>query len=79
MGSIAALGERIFHCHIENMPAGKHRHLLPEDPAGGMDLQAYIEALKAAGFSGGLALDLYHEDYLSAAGNSLRYLRSLLR
>ena len=77
LASIARVGERIVHCHIENMPAGKHDHELPQN--GDMDLQAYVDALSAAGYDGPLSLDLYKYDYEAVAADAIAYLRSLLR
>ncbi len=51
--AIRQIGEKIVHCHIENMAAGIHDHLLPHE--GDIDLGAYIGALADVGFTGGLA------------------------
>jgi sugar phosphate isomerase/epimerase len=61
MDSIAQLGDKIVHCHVENMRASVHDHLLPQE--GDMDLGAYVRALADVGFDGGLALDVYKCDY----------------
>ena len=58
------------------MPAGKHDHELPQ--RGDMDLQAYVDALAAAGYDGPLSLDLYKYDYEAVAPEAIAYLRSLL-
>ena len=74
--AIQQVGERIVHCHIENMATGVHQHLLPHE--GDMDLAAYLEALARVGFRGGLALDLYKVDYAAVAPEAIAYLRGLL-
>ena len=76
LGAIARLGDRIFHCHIENMCRGVHKHRLPWE--GDMDLGAYIKALAAAGFDGALSLDLYGVDYAGVVGDCFAHLRPLL-
>ncbi len=74
--AIHQLGDKIVHCHISNMPSGKHDHLVPQE--GDMDLKAYLQALAAAGFDGGLALDLYKYDYEAVAARSVAHLGGLL-
>ena len=76
MQAIAQLGDKIVHCHVENMRAGVHDHLLLQE--GDMDLGAYIGALARVGFDGGLALDLYKYDYEAIAPESIGYLRGLI-
>jgi sugar phosphate isomerase/epimerase len=76
MQAIAQLGDKIVHCHVENMRAGVHDHLLPQE--GDMDLGAYIQALARVGFDGGLALDLYKYDYEAIAPEAIGYLRGLM-
>ncbi len=76
IGSIRQLGARIVHCHVENMRAGVHEHLLPHE--GDMDLGAYLNALSAIGFAGGLALDLYKHDYEAVAPAAIAYIRGLI-
>jgi sugar phosphate isomerase/epimerase len=76
LASIRTLGEKIVHCHIENMGAGVHRHRLPWD--GDMDLKTYIDALKNAEFTGGMALDMYDCDYAAVAAECISYLRKLI-
>ena len=76
LAAIAELGNKIVHCHIEDMPAGKHDHRLPGE--GDMDLGAYIRALGDAGFDGGMALDLYAYDYEAVAAGAVVYLRELV-
>jgi sugar phosphate isomerase/epimerase len=77
LGAIARLGDRIFHCHIENMCRGVHKHRLPWE--GDMDLGAYIEALAGAGFDGALSLDLYGLDYAAVIADCFAHLRGHLR
>jgi sugar phosphate isomerase/epimerase len=74
--SIAQLGPKIVHCHVENMRAGVHDHLLPRE--GDMDLRAYLDALSAIGFEGGLALDIYKYDYQQVAPQAVAHLRGLM-
>ncbi len=76
LAAIRSLGKRIVHCHVENMKAGVHKHLLPQE--GDMDLGVYFRELAAVGFTGGLALDLYGVDYAAVAPEALAYLRSLM-
>ena len=74
--SIHQVGKKVAHCHIENMKAGVHNHLLPYE--GDMDLADYLKALAEVGFEGGLALDLYKHDYEAVAGDCISYIRGLL-
>jgi sugar phosphate isomerase/epimerase len=74
--AIRQVGGKIVHGHIENMKTGVHNHLLPQE--GDMDLRAYLRALAAVGFKGGLALDLYKLDYAAVAPGCLAYLRGLM-
>jgi sugar phosphate isomerase/epimerase len=77
IGAIHKVGKKIAHCHIENMKAGVHDHLLPYE--GDMDLKVYLQALADVGFKGGMALDLYKHDYEAVAGESIEYIRGLLK
>ena len=74
--AIHKLGKKIVHVHIENMRAGVHDHLLPQE--GDIDLAAYLAALCEAGFHGGLALDLYKYDYEAVAPEAICYVRALI-
>jgi sugar phosphate isomerase/epimerase len=74
--SIAQLGAKIVHCHIENMPAGLHDHLLPHE--GDMNLVTFLQALAEVGFEGGMALDLYKYDYEAIAPEAIAYIRKLV-
>jgi len=76
LGAIRQIGAKTVHGHIENMRAGVHDHLIPQE--GDMDLAAYLAALADAGFTGGLALDLYKYDYEAVAGEAIAYLRGLI-
>lgn len=55
--AIDRLGDLIVAAHIEDMPAGEHRHLVPGE--GEMDLPATIAALDGIGFDGWLTVDLF--------------------
>ena len=76
LGDIKEVGGRVAHCHIENMAAGVHRHLLPWE--GDMDLGKYIGTLRGIGFDGPLALDLYRDDYMDVAKKCLDYIKKLI-
>ena len=71
--AIRQVGDRIVQCHIENMRAGVHAHLVPQE--GDMDLAAYLRTLAEVGFDGGLVLDLYGVDLEAVARPALEYLR----
>ncbi len=73
LDAIRQIGDKIMHCHVENMARGVHDHLLPTE--GDMDLGAYIRTLAEVGFTGGLALDLYKYDYEAIAPAAIAYLR----
>jgi sugar phosphate isomerase/epimerase len=77
LAAIAQAGERIAHVHVENMNRGVHDHQLPWE--GDMDLAAYLAALRAAGFEGIAALDLYRHDYAAVAPRAIAYLERLLQ
>jgi sugar phosphate isomerase/epimerase len=74
--SIAQIGDKIVHCHIENMPTRLHDHLLPHE--GDMNLGAFLQALAQVGFAGGMALDLYKYDYEAVASEAIAYIRRLV-
>jgi sugar phosphate isomerase/epimerase len=74
IAAISALGSKIVHCHVEDMPAAKRDHRLPGE--GDMDLGVYIRALRDAGFGGGMALDLYAYDYEAVAAGAVRHLKT---
>jgi len=56
--SICALGRDIVHTHIEGMPAGTHKHLVPGE--GDLDLVAVHQALAGIGFPGYYTVDLFN-------------------
>lgn len=74
--SVAELGPKIVHCHVENMRRGVHDHQLPQE--GDMDLSTYVKALAQVGFAGGLALDIYKYDYEAVAPGAIAFLRGLI-
>ncbi len=55
--TIRRLGDLIVSAHIEDMPAGEHRHLVPGE--GDMDLPQVLAALESIGFDGWLTVDLF--------------------
>ncbi len=69
LAAICSLRGRIAHGHVENMAAGIHHHLPPDE--GEMDLRAYFAALRDAEFAGLMALDLYDGDYAAIARRTL--------
>lgn len=77
--AIRRLGDLIVAAHIEDMPTGEHRHLVPGE--GDMDLPAVLDALDAIGFDGWLTVDLFDiaDAPEEAAEASLARLRELLR
>ncbi|RPJ39901.1 MAG: sugar phosphate isomerase/epimerase, partial [Chloroflexi bacterium] len=76
LSAIAQLGGKIVHGHVENMRAGVHNHLLPQE--GDMDLPVYLSALRQAGFDGALALDLYAYDYEAVAPEAIATIRQAM-
>ncbi len=76
--SIARLGASIFHTHIEGMPKGEHKHLLPGE--GDLDLPAVLQALDKIAYGGYLTVDLFAiaDDPLRWAERALSGMRSLL-
>ena len=55
--AIRRLGDLTVAAHIEDMPTGEHRHLVPGE--GDMDLPAVLAALEDTGFDGWLTVDLF--------------------
>ena len=55
--TIRELGDRIVHTHIEGMPAGEHRHLVPGE--GDLNLAEVKTALDSIGYGGWLTVDLF--------------------
>jgi sugar phosphate isomerase/epimerase len=74
--AIHDLNVKIVHAHVEGMKRGVHEHLLPQE--GDMDLGLYLRALADVGFQGGIALDLYKNDYEGVAPGVLAYIRQLM-
>jgi sugar phosphate isomerase/epimerase len=75
--SITDLGRGLLHTHVEGMPAGVHKHLLPGQ--GDLDLAAVLAALDAAGYAGYLTVDLFDiaQDPEGAARGARAGLQSL--
>lgn len=57
VADIAAWGPLIAGVHVEGMPAGVHRHLVPGE--GDLDLPAALRALQRAGYTRPLTIDLF--------------------
>jgi sugar phosphate isomerase/epimerase len=76
--SIRALRSSLFHTHIEGMPRGEHKHLLPGE--GDLDLPAVIQALSDIGYRGYFTVDLFAiaDDPLGWAERALAAMRKLL-
>lgn len=73
--SIRSLGPRIVHTHVEGMPAGEHRHLVPGE--GDLDLRAVRDALGEVGYAGFYTVDLFNiaqapEDWARRSREGLR-------
>ncbi len=75
MDSIRKFGTRIVHSHIENLIRGEHLHRLLDD--GDIDLKACLKEMKANGFDGAVAIDLYAYEYDAVLKQSIDTLRSL--
>lgn len=54
---ISALGERVFHVHLEDIRGRKHYHLIPGE--GDLDFAAIFSALKKSGYGGCVTVELY--------------------
>ena len=76
IAAIRSCHGKIFHAHVENMDRDIHNHRLPWE--GDMDLPAFIQALRDAGFAGCAALDLYNYDYAAVAPDCAAYLKKIL-
>ena len=76
MQAIRDVGPKMVHGHVENMLTGIHNHRLPDD--GDMDMGQYIKAVAEIGFTGGIALDLYNEDYEQVSPAAIAYLKGLI-
>ncbi|MCD4847921.1 MAG: sugar phosphate isomerase/epimerase, partial [Candidatus Aegiribacteria sp.] len=71
---IRALGNRIFHVHVEGMKKSEHKHLLPGQ--GDMNWGYLFRGLAEAGYGGSLTIDLFEipadwRDYLQQANIAL--------
>ena len=75
VASIRRLGDRIIHCHIEDMRRGVHDHRLPGN--GDMDIRAIVIALEEVGFSGPAAIDLYGFDYEAVLPGVINFFRNI--
>ncbi len=75
--TIRRLSELIVCAHIEDMPRGEHRHLVPGE--GDMDLPEVLVALEGIGFDGWLTVDLFDiaDTPDEAAAASLTRMREL--
>jgi len=73
------LGAAVVHTHIEGMPRGEHRHLVPGE--GDLDLGAVLAALRDVGYAGFYTVDLFNitADPTDYARRSLAAMRILLR
>ena len=60
------------HCHIDNMGRGEHCHKLPW--LGDIDLKAAFDAIRANGYDGFAALDIYIQDYLEVSPECIRWI-----
>jgi sugar phosphate isomerase/epimerase len=74
--SIKLLKDKIAHTHVENLRRGEHLHRLPGD--GDIDLVKVFAALKAIGFTGALALDLYAYEYDEVAPGCAAQIKGML-
>jgi len=76
--TIRELGTAIAHTHLEGMPRGEHRHLVPGE--GDLDLGAVLAALGDTHYGGYLTVDLFNiaDDPVGYARRSLAGLRALL-
>lgn len=76
--AIRRLGGAIVAAHVEGMPRGEHRHLVPGE--GDLDLAEVLASLRATGFEGWLTVDLFDiaDAPDEAAEASLRAMRRLV-
>jgi sugar phosphate isomerase/epimerase len=77
--SINALGRRIVHTHLEDIPAGVHKHLVPG--TGDLPLAEIVADLHQAGFRGPLTIDLFgpYDDPEDVARQAVRATRDVIR
>lgn len=76
--SVESLAGRIWNVHIEDIKGRKHYHLIPGE--GDLPFQAYIQALKKAGYDDFLTVELYSYPHQPeyAGQKALEYLMPLL-
>ena len=76
--SVRCLGSAIAHTHLEGMPAGVHRHLLPGE--GDLDLAGVCRALTEIGYTGYGTIDLFDiaDDPVGWARAALAPLRAIV-
>ena len=72
---LAAWGPRIVNTHVEDMVRGVHEHLMFGE--GTLDFPAALDALKAAGYAGGLHVELSRHSHaaVEAVKKSAEFLR----
>jgi sugar phosphate isomerase/epimerase len=77
--SINALGKRLVHTHLEDIPAGVHKHLVPG--CGDLPLAEIVADLHEAGFRGPMTIDLFgpYDDPEDVARQAVRATRDVLR
>jgi fructoselysine 3-epimerase len=75
---IRCLSPRIFHCHIEDIRARKHYHLIPG--TGDVDFRSLFAILKKHGYQGFATVELYTYPHQpeAAAEQALSYLKTLI-
>jgi fructoselysine 3-epimerase len=75
---MAALGDRIFHIHLEDIRGRKHYHLIPGE--GDMDFGTLLDLLAEHGYNGFATVELYTYPHNpgEAAERALRHLRRFL-
>ena len=75
--TIKLLGERIWNCHIEDIPGRKHYHLIPGQ--GTMDWHAIKRALEGIRYQRYLTVELYSypDRPVEAARGSIAFLKTV--
>ena len=77
--ALAAMGDRLFHVHIDDNNGQRDQHLIPGD--GTIDLRAFVTQLRSSGYAGYLSAELgwdYCLDPDAAAQAALARLKLLL-
>ena len=77
--AVSAMGERLFHVHIDDNNGLRDQHLVPGD--GVIDLAAFVALMRRAGYTGYLSAELswdYTLDPDTAAQTALARLKALL-